>query len=251
LKNVTIWSWDYTLSNLQRLFLNIRSKFKQILPAQPCLQCGDASPHGSWCEACDAALPYLNQSLCPVCALPTWEGAVCGHCLREPPHFTRTVAAFAYTFPMAQLLQAYKFGEQIKLAPILAERLAQHIEVLPDCIVPMPLHPLRLRERGFNQSLLLARELGKRLKVPVLPDACQRIRNTAPQSTLALLARGRNMRKAFSCSAAVAGIHIAVVDDVMTSGASLNELAHALLRAGASEVSNWVVARTLPHTGKR
>lgn len=222
----------------------------QILPAQPCLLCGAASPHGSWCKACDSALPYLNNALCPVCALPTWEGAVCGHCLRQPPHFSRTVAAFAYAFPLAQLLQAYKFGERLQLAPTLADRLAQRIRILPDRIVPMPLHPQRLRERGFNQSLLLACELGKKLHVPVLPDTCQRLRNTAPQSSLAWQARGKNMRNAFACSAAVTGLHIAIVDDVMTSGASLNELAQALRRAGATEVSTCVVARTLPHSGK-
>ena len=193
-------------------------------------------------------LPYLHDAVCPVCALPTWEGAVCGHCLRQPPHFSRTVARFAYAYPLAQLLQAYKFGERLQLAPALAERMLQRIKVMPDCIVPMPLHPLRLHERGFNQSLLLARELGKRLGLPVWPDACQRLRNTAPQSTLAWQARGKNMRKAFACSAAVTGKHIAIVDDVMTSGASLNELALVLRRAGATEVSTWVVARTLPHT---
>lgn len=241
---------DYTLSNFERVFLNICTKFEQLLPAQPCLLCGAASPHGTWCEACDAALPYLNETHCPMCALPTFEGAVCGHCLRQPPHFTRTVAAFAYAFPLAQLLQAYKFGEQLQLAPILAERLVRRIDSLPDCIVPMPLHPQRLRERGFNQSLLLAKALGKTLKVPVLSNACQRVRNTLPQSTLAWQARGKNMRQAFGCDTSVAGKHVAVVDDVMTSGASLNELALALKYAGASEVSNWVVARTLPHTGK-
>lgn len=241
---------DYTLSNFQRLFLNICAKFVRILPDQACLLCGAASPNGAWCAPCDNALPYLNCTLCPVCALPTWDGAVCGHCLHQPPHFTRTIAAFAYAFPLSQLLLAFKFGEKLQLAPTLADRLAQRIGSLPDCIVPMPLHSLRLRERGFNQSLLLARELGKRLNLPVLPDACQRLRNTAPQSTLAWKARGKNLRKAFSCSTAVAGKHIAIVDDVMTSGASLNELAQALKQAGATEVSSWVVARTLPHSGK-
>ncbi|HEU0187160.1 MAG TPA: phosphoribosyltransferase family protein, partial [Gallionellaceae bacterium] len=120
----------------------------------------------------------------------------------------------------------------------------------PDCIVPMPLHPLRLRERGFNQSLLLARELGARFKLPVLEQACQRTRNTSPQSGLPWKERGKNMRKAFVASEAVSGKHVAVVDDVMTTGASLNELAQALRHAGATEVSTWVVARTLPHAAQ-
>lgn len=242
---------DYTLSNLQRLFLNIRTKFKQILPAQPCLLCGAASPNGPWCAACDTALPYLPEAHCPTCALPTWQGAVCGHCLRKPPHYARTVAAFAYAFPLAELMQAYKFGEQLQLAPALAGKLLPRIAVRPDCIMPMPLHPDRLRERGYNQSLLLARELGRELGIAVLPDACQRVRNTAPQSSLTWRERGKNIRNAFACSAVVAGKHVALVDDVMTTGASLNELARALKQAGASEVSCWVVARTLPHAAQR
>lgn len=221
-----------------------------MLPAQPCLLCGAASPHGTWCTACDAALPRLPAALCPVCALPTWQGAVCGHCLRRLPHYTRTVAAYAYAFPLAQLLQAYKFGAQLQLARALADTLAQRIELRPDCIVPMPLHPARLRERGFNQSLLLAHHLGRKLAVPVLPHACRRVRNTEPQSSLSWRKRGKNIRNAFACTAAVAGKHVAVVDDVMTTGASLNELARALRLAGATEVSTWVVARTLPHAGK-
>lgn len=236
------------MSNLQRLFLNIRTKFVQLLPEQPCLLCGAASPHGVWCAACDAALPRLPEAHCPICALPTWQGAVCGHCLRKPPHFSHTVAAFAYAFPLAELLQAYKFGEQLQLAPALAAKIACKITARPDCIVPMPLHSERLRERGFNQSLLLAQELGRKLGVPVLPDACQRVRNTAPQSSLTWRERGKNIRNAFTCSTELAGKHVAVVDDVMTTGASLNELAKALKQAGASEVSTWVVARTLPHS---
>lgn len=238
------------MSNLQRLFLNIRTKFVQALPAQPCLLCGAASPHGTWCQACDAALPHLPAAHCPICALPTWQGAVCGHCLRKPPHYSRTVAAFAYAFPLAELLQAYKFGEQLQLAPALAGKMTLNIEALPDCIVPMPLHPERLRERGFNQSLLLARELGQQLDIPVLAGACVRVRNTAPQSSLTWRERGKNIRNAFTCSTELAGKHVVVVDDVMTTGSSLNELAKALKLAGATEVSNWVVARTLPHPGK-
>ncbi len=226
--------------------MNIGSNLKQLLPAQPCLLCGAASPSGSWCPACDAALPRLAAAHCQVCALPTWDGATCGRCLRHPPHFARTVAPYAYAFPLDQLVQAFKYGTRLQLAHSLAAKLAECVQVLPDCIAPMPLHPLRLRERGFNQSLLLARHLGNSLNIPLLPDACQRVRNTAPQSTLPWKERGKNMRNAFACSPAVAGKHVAVVDDVMTTGASLNELALALRHAGALEVSTWVIARTLP-----
>jgi len=239
------------LSILKRLFFNICVKIERFLPEQPCLLCGAPSPAGVCCNACDKSLPGLNSALCPVCALPTWNGATCGRCLQHPPHFKRTVAAYAYAFPLDKLVLTLKYGEKFHLANMLGDRLARRVSVRPDCLVAMPLHRQRLRERGFNQSLQLARRIGRQLELPLLPFACERIRNTPSQSTLPWKERGKNMRKAFSCSADVAGKHVAIVDDVMTTGATLNALALALLNAGATEVSAWVVARTLPHTGKR
>lgn len=239
------------MSILTRSLFNICTKIVQSLPEQPCVLCGAPSQTAAWCAACDAVLPYLPTAHCPVCALPTWDGATCGHCLHKPPHFKRTVAAFSYAFPLDKLVLAFKYSEKLHLSNSLGDRLAQGVLVRPDCIVAMPLHRLRLRERGFNQSLQLARRIGQRLDLPVLPHACQRLRNTASQSTLPWKERSKNMRKAFSSTAEVSGKHVAVVDDVMTTGATLNELARALLNAGATEVSAWVVARTLPHTGKR
>jgi len=130
----------------------------------------------------------------------------------------------------------------------LADCLSNRVEVRPDYIIAMPLHRSRLRERGFNQSMELARRAARNLKIPLLLHACQRVRDTPPQSALKWKERGRNMRKAFTCTQDFSGKHIAVVDDVMTSGASLNEVASALRRAGAAEVSAWVIARTLPHS---
>ena len=229
--------------------MDIRTQIERALPAQPCLLCGAASHDGAWCAPCDAALPYLTEPHCPVCALPTLHGAVCGHCLKRPPQFDRTVAAYAYAFPLDKLVQALKFHEQLLLARQLAHKLAQRVTISPDIIIAMPLHPARLRERGFNQSLELARRISRLLEIPVDSHACQRVRDTPPQSTLPWKERGKNMRQAFTCTENLAGLHVAIVDDVMTSGASLNEVAQALRRAGALEVSAWVVARTLPHTG--
>ena len=228
--------------------MNIRAKIELALPAQPCLLCGAASRNGAWCLPCDAALPYLTAQHCPVCALPTLNGATCGRCLKHAPQFDRTAAVFAYAFPLNKLVQALKFNEQLLLAQQLANKLTQRIKIHPDCIVAMPLHPARLRERGFNQSLELARWLAHDLDIPLLNHACQRVRDTPPQSALPWKDRGRNMRKAFTCTEDLSGKHVAVVDDVMTSGASVNALAHALRQAGAREVSAWVIARTLPHT---
>ncbi len=227
--------------------INSRSFFNQILPAQPCALCGTPSHDGIWCKACAAELPHLGDNHCPVCALPTPQGNICGHCLRHPPPFDHTVAAFAYAFPVDKLVQALKFSENLTLALQLADALAQRIDERPAAIVAMPLHPQRLRERGFNQSELLAQHLARFLGIPVLPDACTRIRNTAPQSTLPWKERDKNMRKAFTCNLDLQGKHVAVVDDVMTTGASIGALSATLRRAGATRISAWVVARTLPH----
>ena len=237
------------MSILKSLYFNICTNFNQLLPGQPCLLCGATGQRLILCDACSADLPYLDRACCPVCALPTLNSAVCGHCLQHPPHFNRTVAAFAYAFPLDKLVLALKYGERLHLATLLGDKLAQRVSSLPDCIIAMPLHPQRLRERGFNQSLQLARQVGRQLHIQVLPGACQRIRNTPSQSALPLKERGKNVRKAFHCCADVAGKHVAVVDDVMTTGTTMNELALTLINAGASEVSAWVVARTLPHTG--
>ncbi len=168
------------------------------------------------------------------------------------PPFERTLAAFSYAFPLNQLVKALKFHEQLILVNFLADELARHVENRPDCLVAMPLHPQRLRTRGFNQSQLLAARIAKRLDIPLLSSACQRVRDTPPQSSLPWKERDKNIRGAFEVAlpAQVQGKHVAIVDDVMTSGASIGELARALKKAGAAEVSAWVVARTLPQPAK-
>jgi len=237
------------LSILSHHLFDIGAKFTRFLPAQPCLLCGTNTHDGLSCAACDADLPRLTEEHCPVCALPALSGSICGRCLKQAPPFDHTVAAFSYQFPLDKLIQALKYRERLILVNYLADSLTRHITTRPDCIVALPLHPARLRERGFNQSLLLARRISRQLGIPLLADACERVRNTPPQSSLPWKERDKNMRQAFACKpgADMRGKHVAVVDDVMTTGASVGELARALKQAGASEVSAWVVARTLPH----
>lgn len=241
--------WIGILSILSHRLFNIGLKIARLLPAQPCVLCGAESHAGLCCAACTADLPGLHAPHCPVCALPTPDGSVCGECLKEQPPFDHTVAAYSYSFPLDKLIQALKFREHLILVDFLADALARRVLIQPNYIVALPLHPSRLRERGFNQSLLLAKRISRQLDVPLLADACERVRNTPPQSTLPWKERDKNMRQAFTCAADadVRGKHIAIVDDVMTTGASTGELARALKLAGAREVSVWVVARTLPH----
>ncbi|GAB4126096.1 MAG: ComF family protein [Sideroxydans sp.] len=237
------------MSILSHHLSNIRSKLRQWLPAQPCLLCGAFSHDGLCCAACRADLPRLPHARCPVCALPTAQGEVCGRCLREPPPFEQTEAAFSYAFPLDALVKALKFHERLIVVDFLAEELAQQIRQRPDAVLALPLHPLRLQARGFNQSQLLAARLAQQFGLPVLNGVAERVRDTPPQSTLPWKERDKNMRHAFAVRQpdAVRGRHLAIVDDVMTTGASTGELAAALKAAGAQRITVWVVARTLPH----
>jgi ComF family protein len=222
-------------------------KFNRILPVQPCILCGAFSNDGVWCKACDADLPRLGNAHCPVCGLPALHGEICGQCLTHMPSFDATSAAFAYAFPMDKLVQAVKFSGRIALTNQLADALASRITARPDFIIAMPLHPLRLRERGFNQSHLLAERLSRHFGISSLINICSRTRNTPPQSSLPWQERGKNMRGAFNCSADLTGKHIAIVDDVMTTGTTIEELARTLRHSGAVKISAWILARTLPH----
>ncbi len=218
----------------------------QSVLAQPCVLCGARTRGGLLCPACEADLPRLPVERCPRCALPSPAGHLCGACLKRPPAFDRCAAVFSYGFPLDALIRHCKYAGAQELASWFAASLASELtaQPRPDLIVPMPLHPKRLRERGFNQALEIARRLGDRLDLPCR-HACQRQRDTPPQAGLDLKARRRNLRGAFVCDEALAGKRIALLDDVMTSGSSLDELAKTARRAGAADISVWVVARTL------
>ena len=207
-----------------------------------------SSPEGLLCEACDADLPRLLGSACPRCALASPGEAVCGRCLADPPAYDATCAALAYRFPVDVLIHALKFGGELALAPLLGGLLAERARTAGrvDVIVPVPLSAARLRERGYNQAMELARPIGEALQAPVDARLCERTRDTPAQTGLAWAARARNVRGAFLCPAPLDGAVVAVVDDVMTTGATLAEIAQALKTAGASRVLNFVAARTFP-----
>lgn len=219
----------------------------QRLIAQDCVLCGAAS-EVSLCPACTADLPCQPEASCPICALPTPQGEVCGACLKRPPAFSHTLAAYSYGFPVDVLIHALKYGGNLSLAPLLAERLASlaRKRECPDLLIPMPLHRTRLLERGFNQALEIGRTIAAELRIPVEVSACRRIRNTTGQTGLSWQERRRNVRGAFVCDVDLTGKRIAVLDDVMTTGATVDEVSRVLRRRGAADVSTWVVARTLP-----
>ncbi|MCC6533223.1 MAG: ComF family protein [Burkholderiales bacterium] len=212
-----------------------------------CLLCSAHARCGNLCAGCRSDLPHLPVERCPKCAAPSRAAEVCGACLAHPPAFDRVLAPCAYAFPLDRLIQSFKYGGKLAAAPALADLMWPVVsaEAAPDLIVPMPLGAQRLRERGFNQSLELARLLAARMDVPLARAACARVRDAAPQSALPWKERDANVRGAFVCTADVRGYAIAVVDDVLTTGATLNELSRVLYRAGAVRVTGWVAARTL------
>lgn len=223
----------------------------KIFTHQECVLCGISSTQ-DFCKPCYDHLPRLPFHHCPTCLWPVPTAELCGACLTKPPAFTRTIAAVRYTFPIDALIHALKYQSNLAVAPILVDLLIEKLRVIPekpDAIIPMPLHPIRIRERGYNQAMELSRYLARRMGIPLLPESCNRIRHTPPQTELPWKDRRENIRKAFSCEIDLTGKHIAVVDDVMTTGATLNELAKILRQHGATAISNWVVARTLPETG--
>jgi ComF family protein len=225
----------------------LAQRFANLAFGGSCYLCRGAAA-GVLCAECDADLPRLAAPGCPRCALATRDGALCGRCLAQPPAYDGTVAALAYAFPADVLVQALKFRSELALAPFLGGLLASRVPrgTRVDFILPVPLSAARLRERGFNQALEIARPVAAATGCALAPQLAERSRDTPPQVDLPLVERARNVRGAFRCTRALPGAEVALLDDVMTTGATLDELAATLKRAGAARVVNWVVARTPP-----
>ena len=243
---------------------SLKSLLARMSP-QDCALCGSVASN-TVCVDCERGLPWSAGSLCPRCAADTGQHAesheitlaLCGACVTDLPHFDRTITAFRYDFPVDRLIQAYKFRANLALTGMLAAALAGRIQTcavqsgaapfcLPDIILPTPLATKRLAERGFNQSALLGREVAKRLGSAFSADGLRRVRETRPQSGLKRDERLKNVRGAFECVENVVGKRIAIVDDVMTTGATLSEAAKALKQNGAIYVEAWAVARAHHH----
>lgn len=224
---------------------------RQWLWAGNCLLCHMALPPGKdLCAPCERSLPRL-QWPCPRCAAPGavvgTSTAVCGECQKQMPSYGHTRAVFRYAAPVDRLIQHLKYHQRLELSRVLGDYLTDHVHALddpsPDVLVPVPLHSSRLRDRGYNQSLEIARRVARALRVPLDWQGAWRVRPTMPQTELPRDQRRRNVRDAFKASGVFAGQRVAIVDDVMTSGHTVNALAESLLQSGAREVRVWVVAR--------
>ena len=229
-------------STLSRLGQRLRDA---LLPGS-CLLCEADSHDALLCRACTTDLPHLSETTCPQCAMPTEHRTLCGACLKSPPHFDFALARFLYEFPVDRIIHALKYGHQLIVADWAAEQLATACRGRDiSLIMPLPLHPRRLRDRGFNQSAEIARGIGNRLNFPVDRSSLLRTRNTAPQATLPLKERNGNVRGAFECRRNLTGEHILLIDDVLTTGATASECARILHLHGARAITVAVLARAV------
>jgi len=220
---------------------------------QRCALCVAPARDALLCRECAHALVRLPAA-CPRCALPTAGGATCGPCLRAPPPYAATAAALVYAFPVDRLLQQLKYGGRLALADWAAAALVAALapgfprrapEAQPDRVIAVPLAPARQRHRGFNQAHEIAVRVANAFDLPVA-DGLRRTVCGPAQASLPWSARATNVRKVFIADGDVTGARVALVDDVMTTGATLTEAARTLIRAGATQVECWVVARALP-----
>lgn len=216
-----------------------------------CPACGDPAGSGrELCPGCEQSLPVLHHA-CPRCATPYEHPDTrgeCGACQQHPPAFTRTIALYRYAPPVDHFIRELKFHRQLGLARLLGERLARRLAQetsRPDLIIPVPLHRARLRARGYNQALEIARPVARMIGAPLDFLSLRRVRATMPQTGMTVAARRKNVRNAFSLRDpdTVRGRHVALVDDVMTTGSTVQAAAQCLRAAGAEKVEIWVVAR--------
>ena len=229
--------------------LKVLNKLRQLWPAPNCLLCDAVSDSElSLCMACQKDLPWLLHC-CRRCAMPIEDRqkTLCLQCQIEPPVFDEAICALHYSLPVDSLIKRMKFSHQLSCARVLASLLAQHLSQLDissvDVILPVPLHKTRLRQRGFNQALELAKDLRRYHDIPLLKGV-SRIVNTKAQTLVKGQDRVQNLSGAFTIKpGSELPEHVAILDDVITTGSTSNELTRLLKNAGVKKVTVWAVAR--------
>lgn len=224
----------------------VSAVMRRLVPAA-CVLCGAKAGIAGVCDACLHALPRPPDVDCPICADAVSVEGVCGRCLADPPHYDLVVAGLEYAHPVDNLVVTLKYARNLSAARPLAFCLAQALdaEPYPDIVCSMPISRNHLAARGFNQAAEIARLLCAEFGLEHMPAIARRIRSGMPQASLPWRGRGKNVRGAFVCDTDLAGKSVAVVDDVLTTGATLSELARVLKSRGARKVTGWVTARTL------
>lgn len=233
--------------------ISFLKKFATWLMPHSCVFCRNITDRSQdLCLSCLEHLPIIKQS-CLSCAniLPaTHQNGMCGQCLKQKPPFDTTHALFHYQPPIPKLILDLKFHQALTHAKLLGELLAEKIlfewyqnKALPSAIIPIPLHTDRLKERGFNQAIEIARPVAKALKRPLLLHDAVRIKSTVPQTTLSAKERKLNIKNAFLIKKSFENQHIAVIDDVITTGNTIYEFCYLLKKQGAAKISVWCCAR--------
>lgn len=224
---------------------------QRVLWPPRCLLCGGdgQQPATDLCWRCEADLVPLGPA-CLRCAQPMHTAAdvgLCGQCLRRAPWFDRSVCAFRYQAPLDELIRSFKYRGNTASGRLLGQQFCRALGMregpLPQCIVPVPLSARRYRERGFNQAIELGTQISARLGIAMRADVIVRTRDTAEQAGLKPRQRRRNVRRAFAAVSRLDATHVAVLDDVMTTGCTANEVARVLRSAGATRVEIWAIAR--------
>ena len=213
-----------------------------------CLNCRtDPESNHGLCEKC-LQLISLNATCCEICARPLTQNLVCGQCQKIPPFFDRALTPLLYVDPVDRFLCGLKYREQFSFARFAAGVMTNHAlktgQKAPDMICPVPMTSKTLRKRGFNQSAFIGQLIAWQLGIPMSSNLILKTRDTAHQSDLKAKERQNNLKGAFECKRQVRGRHIVIVDDVLTTGATANEISKTLKKNGASRVDIWACART-------
>jgi len=231
--------------------LGLKKIYYWLLPAF-CALCHTTTENTALCKACLHELPW-QQSACVRCARSLSSTGTCGQCIQNPPPYHNTICLFHYQTPIDRLILSLKFAEKLSnaklLGDLMAEKIADHYrgQAKPEFVIPVPLHVERLRERGYNQALEIARPIAKKLQIPLETNACTRILSTLPQASTTAEERRKNMKNAFAVEALFRARHVAIVDDVLTTGSTVTELARRLKKAGVERIDVWCCARTELH----
>jgi ComF family protein len=240
-----------------QIYKHYLKKIESWLLPYTCLLCKrSTNSMRDLCNDCEESLPLLNHA-CLHCAYPMLKNRNCNQCSKQSPSFDTIHALYLYEMPIKQLIHELKFKCVLVNARLLGELLAKQIQKnwyaqkpLPNCIIPIPLHPNRLKERGFNQALEIARPIAKAIKRPIKHKNIQRIKPTFAQATLNLVERHQNVQDAFRVDLDLTHQHIAVIDDVMTTGETVMAFCKTLKQAGAHKIDVWCCARATISTSE-
>jgi len=242
-----------------RMINNWLKNILKVVYPHRCALCGASGfQNRDLCRDCYEDLPF-NHNACRICAIPLPfveenQNLICGHCQQQARHFDTCQSLLIYRSPIDKLIHQLKFQHRLHLASLLGKLMAEELsnrlsdlERLPECIIPVPLHASRLRGRGYNQALELAKPIAKQLNLPLLSNSCVRNKATLPQSDLPAEERFNNVKGGFTVQGDLSARHVAIVDDVMTTGSTLDAIAKALKASGVQTVDVWICARAQRH----